>query len=211
MGHYGIGPLVATAIVAELGDARGFSSSKQAVRCAGLDVTVHESDVRRRGGHLSRQGSPQVRWAGLRFAARHRRTFPLVLSGLAPQDLHLLGGARRPTRFRRPLGLRHSRRWRRFAGRAARLLGFGGRSEEATGYPTKNADDRSKDDGHTRSSYSAPDFRLTPYSTGCRTRAVQVPVPAAATLANSDGGASGACHLQPRERYHPARALENAG
>jgi len=63
MGHYGIGPLVATAIVAELGDARRFSSSKQAVRCAGLDITVHESDVRRRGGHLSRQGSPVLRWA----------------------------------------------------------------------------------------------------------------------------------------------------
>ena len=63
MGHYGIGPLVATAIVAELGNARRFSSSKQAVRCAGLDVTVHESDVRRRGGHLSRQGSPVLRWA----------------------------------------------------------------------------------------------------------------------------------------------------
>ena len=63
MGHYGIGPLVSTAIVAELGDARRFSSSKQAVRCAGLDVTVHESDVRRRGGHLSRQGSPVLRWA----------------------------------------------------------------------------------------------------------------------------------------------------
>ena len=63
MGHYGSGPLVSTAIVAELGDARRFSSSKQAVRCAGLDVTVHESDVRRRGGHLSRQGSPVLRWA----------------------------------------------------------------------------------------------------------------------------------------------------
>ena len=63
MGHYGIGSLVATAIVAELGDARRFSSSKQAVRCAGLDITVHESDVRRRGGHLSRQGSPVLRWA----------------------------------------------------------------------------------------------------------------------------------------------------
>jgi transposase len=33
------------------------------VRCAGLDVTVHESDVRRRNGYLSRQGSPVLRWA----------------------------------------------------------------------------------------------------------------------------------------------------
>ncbi|MCA1699706.1 MAG: transposase [Actinobacteria bacterium] len=58
IGHYGIGPLVATAILAELGDTRRLSSSRQAVRCAGLDVTVHESDTRRRAGNLSRQGSP---------------------------------------------------------------------------------------------------------------------------------------------------------
>jgi transposase len=63
MAPYGIGAKVATAIVAELGDPRRFSSSRQAVRCAGLDITVHESDARRRGGHLSRQGSPVLRWA----------------------------------------------------------------------------------------------------------------------------------------------------
>jgi transposase len=38
------------------------------VRCAGLDVTVHESDVRRRAGHLSRQGSPVLRWAAFEAA-----------------------------------------------------------------------------------------------------------------------------------------------
>jgi transposase len=63
MEHYGIGARVATAIVAELGDPGRFSSSRQAVRCAGLDITVPESDARRRGGHLSRQGSPVLRWA----------------------------------------------------------------------------------------------------------------------------------------------------
>lgn len=62
MKHYGIGAKVATAILAALGDTRRFSSSRQAVRFAGLDVTVHQSDVRRRGGHLSRQGSPVLRW-----------------------------------------------------------------------------------------------------------------------------------------------------
>jgi transposase len=68
MAHYGIGAKVATAILAELGDPRRFSSSRQAVRCAGLDVTVHESDQRRRGGHLSRQGSPVLRWAAFEAA-----------------------------------------------------------------------------------------------------------------------------------------------
>ena len=66
MRHYGIGPQVACAILAELGDARRFSSSRQAVRFAGLDVTVHESDAKRRPGHLSRQGPPVLRWAASR-------------------------------------------------------------------------------------------------------------------------------------------------
>ena len=68
MAHYGIGAKVATAILAELGDPRRFSSSRQAVRCAGLDVTVHESDQRRRGGRISREGSPVLRWAAFEAA-----------------------------------------------------------------------------------------------------------------------------------------------
>jgi len=68
MRHYGIGPQVACAILAELGDARRFSSSRQAVRFAGLDVTVHESDTKRRPGHLSRQGPPVLRWAAFEAA-----------------------------------------------------------------------------------------------------------------------------------------------
>ncbi len=49
---YGVGPVSATAILAELGDARRFSSSDDAVRHAGLDVTVHQSDSKRAPGHL---------------------------------------------------------------------------------------------------------------------------------------------------------------
>jgi transposase len=63
MGHYGIGPLVAVTILAELGDCQRFSSSRQAVRYAGMDITVHEFDQRRAPGHLSRQGPPALRWA----------------------------------------------------------------------------------------------------------------------------------------------------
>jgi transposase len=33
------------------------------VRFAGIDVTVEESDGKRTRGHLSRQGSPTLRWA----------------------------------------------------------------------------------------------------------------------------------------------------
>jgi transposase len=76
MGHYGIGALTAVTILAELGDARRFSSSRHVVRYAGLDVTVHQSDQRRAPGHLSRQGPPALRWALYEAAqvARHPRS-----------------------------------------------------------------------------------------------------------------------------------------
>jgi transposase len=61
--HYGIGPLCAVFIWAELGDCRRFRRSDQAVRFAGLDVTVWSTDGKRTPGLLSRQGSPELRWA----------------------------------------------------------------------------------------------------------------------------------------------------
>ena len=61
--QWGIGPILAAVILAELGDTRRFSSSRQAVRFAGIDVTISESDAHRTRGHLSRQGSPVLRWA----------------------------------------------------------------------------------------------------------------------------------------------------
>ena len=61
--QWGIGPILSAAILAELGDTRRFSSSRQSVRFAGLDVTVEASDGKRTRGYLSRQGSPVLRWA----------------------------------------------------------------------------------------------------------------------------------------------------
>jgi transposase len=64
MSHYGIGPLTAPIIWAEMGDCRRFSSSDKAVRHTGLDITVWSSDNKRSGGgHLARQGPPALRWA----------------------------------------------------------------------------------------------------------------------------------------------------
>jgi transposase len=42
--QYGVGPLGAAILWAEIGDARRFSSSEQLVRYAGLDITVYSSD-----------------------------------------------------------------------------------------------------------------------------------------------------------------------
>ena len=66
--HYGIGWLCAAIMWAEIGDARRFPSSDQLVRFAGLDVTVYSSDGKRSPGHLSRQGSPELRWAAFEAA-----------------------------------------------------------------------------------------------------------------------------------------------
>jgi len=75
--HYGIGPLIAVAVWAELGDCRRFASSDAAVRHSGLDITVHATGNYRSGGHLARQGPSVLRWA-LYEAAHHasRATSP---------------------------------------------------------------------------------------------------------------------------------------
>jgi transposase len=66
--HYGIGWLSAAIMWAEIGDARRFASSDQLVRFAGVDITVYSSDGKSSPGHLSRQGSPELRWAAFEAA-----------------------------------------------------------------------------------------------------------------------------------------------
>jgi transposase len=75
--HYGVGWLCAVIIWAEIGDVRRFCSSDQLVRFAGLDVTVYSSDGKCASGHLSRQGSPELRWAAFEAAkCAARRSSP---------------------------------------------------------------------------------------------------------------------------------------
>lgn len=91
--QYGIGLLCGTIIWAELGDCRRFSHSDQAVRFAGLDVTVWSSDSKRSAGRLARQGSPELRWALFEAAkAAARQTSPDHDSYVAVRDR--LGGKR---------------------------------------------------------------------------------------------------------------------
>jgi transposase len=70
MAHYGVGELTSVALLSELGDTRRFSSSRKAVRYAGMDITVHSSDDKRAAGKLSRQGPPVLRWAAFEVAKR---------------------------------------------------------------------------------------------------------------------------------------------
>jgi transposase len=105
MAHYGIGELTSVAIVAELGDCRRFSSSRQAVRYSGLDITVYQSDGRRSPGHLSRQGPPVLRWA-LYEAAQAARRPSSPDRGYYDQAADRLGGNRACLAIARKLLLR---------------------------------------------------------------------------------------------------------
>jgi transposase len=71
---YGVGPVTALALTCWLGGKDRFSSSRKAVRFAGLDITVHSSDGRRSPGRLSRQGPPVLRWAVYEAGKAHART-----------------------------------------------------------------------------------------------------------------------------------------
>jgi transposase len=63
MGLYGMGELTSLVTLCELGDVGRLSASRKAVRMAGIDIGVHRSDRGARVGKLTRQGSPQLRWA----------------------------------------------------------------------------------------------------------------------------------------------------
>jgi transposase len=70
---YGAGPVTARALTCWLGGAGRFSSACNAVRFAGLDITVYSSDGKRSPGHLSRQGPPVLRWALYEAGKTHAR------------------------------------------------------------------------------------------------------------------------------------------
>jgi transposase len=61
--HFGVGPIIAPTILAELGDVRRFPNGDAIVRYTGLDVTVYSSDGKRSPGRLAKQGPPALRWA----------------------------------------------------------------------------------------------------------------------------------------------------
>src|SRR2546428_9304093 len=83
---YGVGVVTATAILAELGDCRRFTSSDDAVRHTGLDVTVYQSDSKRAPGHLSPEGPAGLRWASFQRA-------PSAAPRSPPAPLHLVPAA----------------------------------------------------------------------------------------------------------------------
>jgi transposase len=71
---YGAGPFAALALTCWLAGAGRFSSSRQAVRFAGPDITVWSSDRKGPPGKLSRQGPPVLRWALYEAGKTHARS-----------------------------------------------------------------------------------------------------------------------------------------
>ena len=59
----GIGPVLAAIIVAEIGDIRRFRRPGQLCSWAGLTPRHRESDTKVARGHITKQGSPILRWA----------------------------------------------------------------------------------------------------------------------------------------------------
>ena len=59
----GVGRYTAMLIIAEIGDIRRFPTARHLCAWAGLTPTVRSSDGKARLGHITRQGSPALRWA----------------------------------------------------------------------------------------------------------------------------------------------------
>src|SRR6266540_1562467 len=74
---YGIGPILACHLLAEIGEASRFHRADQITRLAGLDPVVDESGDSGRRGKLAKAGSPHLRWALNEAAVHaHRPTAP---------------------------------------------------------------------------------------------------------------------------------------
>jgi len=73
----GVGPVLASVFVAEIGDIARFKSARHLCSWAGLTPTHKESDVTVRRGHITKQGSRLVRWAAVEAVAHQRGDTPI--------------------------------------------------------------------------------------------------------------------------------------
>ncbi|MEV0408236.1 transposase [Actinoallomurus sp. NPDC050550] len=70
----GIGPVPAAVTIAEIGDVTRFGRPAQLCSWAGLTPRHRESDLRVARGHITKQGSPILRWAMIEAVQHARRT-----------------------------------------------------------------------------------------------------------------------------------------
>jgi transposase len=68
----GIGKILASVFVAEIGDVTRFASAPKLCSWAGITPSHHESDTTVKRGHITKQGSRLVRWAAVEAVQRQR-------------------------------------------------------------------------------------------------------------------------------------------
>ena len=73
---YGVGPILACHLLAEVGEASRFRRPSQITRLAGLDPVVEESGETRRRGKLAKAGSSHLRWELVEAAIHAHRSTP---------------------------------------------------------------------------------------------------------------------------------------
>jgi len=73
----GVGKLTAMTLLAEIGDIGRFPTARKLCAWAGLTPQVRNSDRKVRHGHITKQGSPWVRWV-LQEAAQTAKRSPLL-------------------------------------------------------------------------------------------------------------------------------------
>jgi transposase len=78
----GVGRLTAMTLVAEIGDIARFPTARKLCAWAGLTPTVRNSDRAVRHGHITKQGSPWVRWI-LQEAAQTAKRSPMFATTYA--------------------------------------------------------------------------------------------------------------------------------
>jgi transposase len=70
-GLYGIGPITAAILVAEIGDVSRFPTARHLCSWAGMTPKLRESDTSSNSGKITKQGSTIVRWAVVESVARY--------------------------------------------------------------------------------------------------------------------------------------------
>jgi transposase len=96
----GIGPIIATALVAEVGDWKAFSSGRNLAAWIGLVPKQHSTGGKDRLGGISKQGNRYLRWllvagamAVIRYARRHGTKRPWLVRLLERRPPKVAAGA----------------------------------------------------------------------------------------------------------------------
>jgi transposase len=115
----GIGPFIASLVIAEVGDVRRFPSAKHLVSYTGLAPSLYASGEHRWGGPITKQGSSVLRWALVQAA--HRAALNPRFYGFYQRQRERHGTSRAAVALARKLAVIVFYRWRHALHVAERL------------------------------------------------------------------------------------------